>query len=182
MSIGRLGDDSIVFKRKFRWLFFIEDVIKPSTFYNKQGHICKITSRPKMRFNEQEIEHTIEKIHIPAKAEWIPMNITVYDLKDDDYLYKWMTVFYDPKKGIVSPSAEQSNITGPYVIYPKRTARIILLDGHGRNIEQWELQACWPIDIDWGELDMSNSDVLDVKFTLRYDRAILINNSGVATG
>jgi len=68
------------------------------------------------------------------------------------------------------------------LIYPKRTARIILLDGHGRNIEQWELQACWPIDIDWGELDMSNSDVLDVKFTLRYDRAILINNSGVATG
>lgn len=185
MGIGLLGEENTVFKRRFRWLFSISDLINGSGFGSvikyatsqAPGHICKISSRPVLKFNEQEVQHVIETIHLPAKPTWDPISLTLYDLKGDDYLYQWIKAFYDPEEGLVNPAAEDTAFieTNVNIGFPKKLGLLQLLDGHGNEVERWELQGCWPVDINWGLLDFSNSETLDIEIQLRYDRAVLTN-------
>lgn len=187
MGIGSLGEETAVFKRRFRWIFSISDlgnsgprtnsIVKYATV-NSPGHICKIASRPTMTFNEQEVQHVIETVYLPTKPKWNPINITVYDLKGDDYLYQWMKTFYNPEEGFVNPCTENTAfvVNRPTGIgSPKKIGVLRLLDGHGNLLEAWELQGCWPLEINWGNLDFNSDETLDIEFQLRYDRAVLFN-------
>jgi len=185
MDIGRLGSEQAVFKRKFRWLFTVSDygyagqgwqsqgnIVSPGTKKN-DGHICKISSRPSISFNEQEIQHVIETIYLPAKPTWDSIDVVVYDLKGEDYLYRWIKAFYNPETGQANPAAQDTYYNTDISIgYPKKIATLELLDGHGNKIEYWILQGCWPVNITWGEVDYSSSETLDINFSLRYDRAV----------
>ncbi len=181
MDIGQLGSEEAVFKRKFRWLFSLNDyeqredqgdIVKYGD-RDTNGHVAKISSRPSLSFNEQAVQHIIETIYLPAKASWDPIDIIVYDLKGEDYLYKWVKEFYNPELGTVNPVSElTTEFSLASIKYPKKKGTLRLLDGHGNTIEWWDLQGCWPLNIDWGELDYSSSDTLDVNFSLRYDRAV----------
>ena len=173
MGIGALGAEQAIFKRKFRWTFEIIDtggfpvVTYGQGNHNSKTHFCKLASRPSFKFNEQEVQHVSEKVYLPAKPEWDPVNITVYDLRNNDSVYIWLLNFYQPADGIIRPVAAPLGAT-----FPKKIARLYLLDGHGRYIEAWEFQGCWPISINFGDLDYSSSEELTVEFSMRYDRAI----------
>jgi len=176
MSLGRLSNEDVIFKRKFRWTFVLGDyggnlVVSLSNSQYK-GHVCKISARPSITWNPQEVNHIIETVYLPARASWDPINITVFDIAGDDYMYQWMRSFYDPEQGIVHPIGDGSTTAGA----PKKTGLLNLLDGHGSTIESWEIQGCWPENINWGELDYTSSDLVDITFTLRYDRAIIYNS------
>lgn len=181
MDIGRLNDPNVVLKRKFRWVFSIGDLggtehVVTYASSNKNGHICKISSRPVLSFVEQQVQHTIEIINLPGKAEWEPIKVTVYDIAGDSFMYRWLLSFYDPWYGRVSPIAEPiSNLSKP-----KKEGNLYLLDGHGKTIERWLIEGCWPRSIDWGDLDYESSEIASITFDLRYDRAILQDVNGFA--
>ena len=46
-----------------------------------------------------------------------------------------------------------------------------MYSGCGDVMEEWVYSNIWPNNIEWGDLDMSNQDVVTVEMTLRYDRA-----------
>src|ERR1035437_8274110 len=112
MDIGRLGSETAVFKRRFRWLFHLSDLGNVGgagssdpgaivTSSGNTGHIAKLAARPSMTFNEQEVRHVIETVFLPAKAQWNPIEITVFDVNSESYMYQWLKLFYDPELGIV---------------------------------------------------------------------------------
>jgi len=180
MDIGTLSDQSTVFKRKFRWVFVLADTeigsegIVSYGGSTTTGHICKISSRPVLNFDEQQVQHAIEVINLPAKAQWDSITITAYDVSGESFLYKWLISFYDPWFGKVVPMAEPISA----IAQPKKTGFLRLLDGHGTTIEFWTLEGCWPATIDWGDLDYSDSGLSMVSFQMRYDRAILKDPNG----
>ena len=46
-----------------------------------------------------------------------------------------------------------------------------MYDGCGEMLEKWIFENVWPNNIEWGELDMSDSQYVTIDLTLRYDRA-----------
>ena len=156
-----LEDPKVCFKRKFRWLFKIKDVsadgvnaLPPSS-----------SARPNINFKEVNAEHLTETIYFPSKPDWKPVKLTLYDLtKGEHPVIKWMTSLYDPKEGNWEPDVTKY----------KKEATLELYDGCGGKIEEWTYENAWFQSIDFGDLDMGDSEVLTVDLSLRYDRAYIV--------
>lgn len=162
---GGLNDANVCFKRKNRWLFFIDGV-------SAQGTPCLPPfkgGRPSINFKEMEAQHLNETIYFPGKPEWKPINLSLYDLKKSkNVVIDWIKKIYDPSKFSQNwkPSCDGFKI---------RTCKLELYDGCGNTIEGWTFENVWPQSVEFGELDMSSSEVIMIDLQLRYDRAYTIN-------
>jgi hypothetical protein len=164
MGLHPLLVDTIA-KRKFRWIFTI------APFIGKEASMLPPVkgARPNLSFKEFSAEHLNETIYFPGKADWSTLEVSLYDVKpDDNVIYRWMNKIYDPdpKVGFYGPSLGdqgQSNY--------KIDAVLTLYNGCGCAVEEWTYKNAFPLKIDWGDLDMTSSEVCMVDLSLRYDRA-----------
>lgn len=164
------------FKRKFRWMFYIQDIIgdQPrggvNTLPPSQG------ARPSISFKEMELQGLHETISRPSKPSWKTIQLTLYDLKTNtNPVFEWIQRVYDPCGQSTSPSGSSTGNFFPSVGNDLLQAGTLLMyDGCGNILEQWLLEACWPMEVEWSDLDMSDSSYTTIVVTLRYDRAKLI--------
>jgi len=143
-------------KRKNRWVLAVNGL---------DAFTLKTCARPQITFDETVIDFVNVKRYLSGKGTWAPINISLYDP--------------------ITPSAAQKvmewsrlnfeNVTGRmgYAQMYKKTINIKLLDPVGAVVEDWELVGTWPQDINFGDLDYSVSDPVDVSMVLRFDQAIL---------
>ena len=161
---GALNDPDVCFKRKNRWLFKIENV---SAW---EGSPCLPPfkgGRPGLTFKEMDSQHLNETIYFPSKPDWKPINLSLYDIKKkSNPVMDWIKKSYEVKS---TGSTWKPSASG----FKMGTCFLELYDGSGSIIEKWILENVWPNSIDFGDLDMSTSDVVTVDLTLRYDRAYL---------
>ena len=166
MGLGKLGSKSICLKRKFRWLLKIPGI---------SGDVANVlppekSARPSISFKEIEVQHLNETIYFAGKPEWKPISLTLYDLKlNSNPIFEWLKEQYDPgtckDEGTwKAPSPNQ---------WKKSTVHLEIYDGCGNIIEIWVYENVWPNAIEWGELDMANSEYVTIDLTLRYDRAYI---------
>lgn len=158
-----LGDSGTCFKRKFRWLFQIDQI----SALGVQSLPPSKAARPNFGFKETPAEHLNETIYIPTKTEWKTIDLTLFDLKRQKHpVFTWIQKQYDPTNGKwYQPGANG----GPF----KLTANLILYDGCGNSIETWTFDNVWPQNVNFDELDMGDSAYLTCNITLRYDRAYI---------
>lgn len=172
MGIGQLGSSTICFKRKFRWLFKIPEV----TVQNPGMENAEIDmlppekgARPSLSFKEIQAEHLNETIYIPSKPDWKPINVVLYDLKKNkNVVIEWIKKVYNVDSKNANWNISMSDF--------KKNCELEMYDGCGNVIERWIFENCWPNNIEWGELDMSDSSYVTVDLTLRYDRAYIEEN------
>jgi hypothetical protein len=158
-----LSNPETCFKRKFRWLFKIADVSAEGVDALPPSR----GSRPSFSFKEIEVQHTAETIYFPGKPEWKPISLTLYDLKKNvmNPVFAWLSEVYNPQNNsLYKPSCNG---------FKKDEATLELYDGCGNTIETWVFESIWPQAVDFGELDMSQSEVVTCDLTLRYDRAYI---------
>jgi hypothetical protein len=204
MGLGVLGLNSLIFKRKFRWTLAIQYCLgEQSSIKSVAEQFVKTASRPKIDFDETEINYLNGKFFIPGKGTIQEMNVTYYDVAGiiepvvtcsgeaasdpnqipgnintdcscDDYLaagvdglpkigsvFGWIASVYDITDSCqLSMGSRQGDYSG--------TGLLRLYDGCGQTIEAWLLNQLWPKNVDFGELDMSNSETCDINLTLRY--------------
>jgi hypothetical protein len=178
IQMGMFNTASI-FKRPFRFMFTLDNVVgNPNADFLNVKPPSK-TQRPSLSFKDITFEHLTETIHMPGKAEWKPINLSVYDIAGyggnnckvmNNTVYRWIESFYNPQQGNFSYAC---SIT-PGVGF-KRPCFITLYDGGGGLLEQWQFDNAWCQDVNFGDLDMGTSDVMMIDMTLVYDRAYLIN-------
>jgi len=166
MGLGILGGQSICFKRKFRWLLNINDV-------SGNGDGTRVlppekSARPSLSFKEIEAQHLNETVYFAGKPEWKPINLTLYDINPpgQNLVFEWLKGKYDPKEGIWHRPSTNNG-------WKKQKVDLEMYDGCGNIIETWVYENVWPNAIEWGELDMANSEYTTVDLTLRYDRAYI---------
>lgn len=152
-------------KRRFRWLFTVAPYIgkEVSMLPPLKG------ARPNVSFKEYQAEHLNETIYFPGKVEWSTLEVSLYDIKPgDNVIYRWMNKIYNPNptSGFYGPSLEDQGLPAY-----KIDAILTLYNGCGCPVEEWTYKNAFPIKIDWGDLDMVNSEVCMVDLSLRYDRA-----------
>lgn len=155
MSMG-LGSIGNFCKRKFRWSFSVAGVSGASGVLPPSK-----SARPSLSFREMEIKHLTETIYYPARPEWKPISLVLYDTATGrSPVFEWIQQAYDPQSGSWSPV---SNLLSE--------AKLDLYDGCGTIIETWIYEDAWPQVAEFGELDMSSSEIVTCDLTLRYARA-----------
>jgi len=168
MGIGPIGGPSVVFKRKFRWLFSIQTNCtrsggSPAGFVPPT--IVKLAARPNLTIEETEINFLNAKMWIPGKGAWETITVTYYDVGGLGAamapLFGWLATVYDftDYKNLCQSSRQDSY---------GATATLQLFDGCGSEMERWTLGNMWPQAINFGELDYSSSEEVTVELTLRY--------------
>jgi hypothetical protein len=154
--------NNTILKRKFRWLFTIYGL---TNFPEKGVNTLPPSkaNRPALEFKEMEVQHLNETIFYPAKPEWKPITLMLYDIKtNNNPVFKWLKEIYNPQDGTWTPNAQF-----------KRNATLQMLDACLVPVETWVLESVWPQSVNFGELDMGSSEVAIVEVTLRYDRAYM---------
>ena len=164
--MGKMGlefglEKGLYCKRKFRYLFFVEEVSADGT--NALPPLK--SARPNISYKEMSAKHLIEDVSYPAKPDWKPVQLILYDLKKDiNPVFDWIKEIYDPQAGeFKEPNANK------FI----KEARIELYDGCGNRIEGWVFEDVWPQVVNFQDLDMGQSDVLTIGLTLRYVRAFI---------
>jgi hypothetical protein len=160
MGIGRLGFNNVIFKRKFRWTFEVEEVCGGKTL---PKDFVKLAARPNLSIEEQEINYLHAKTWIPGKGAWETITVTYYDVATNTIkpLYDWIASVYEfPDPIRLRMGSSRANYAG--------RARLTLYDGCGNPLEEWVLRDVWPTAVNWGELDFSSSEEVVIELTLRY--------------
>jgi hypothetical protein len=154
-----------VFKRKFRWLFFVDGIVDDGVNALPPDK----ASRPSLSFKEQSFEHLNETIYFPIKPEWKTFSLSIFDVKCKFWPVwdNWLKDFYNPEDGSYLPPIDAGY---------KKDARLELYDGCGEIIEKWKFEKAYPSELDFENLDMSDNGILHINLTLRYDRAYLQKN------
>lgn len=55
----------------------------------------------------------------------------------------------------------------------KRDVELDMLDPSGNCVSKWILKNCMATNVNFGDLDYSNSDLATIQITLRFDYAVL---------
>ena len=174
MGMGKLGGKSLIHKRKFRWLFEIQQL---STDAGSDGtvppHFVKVASRPNLSIEETEINFLNAKTYIPGKATWETITITFYDVTSDDNiaLWSWLATVYNFLNPVtLEQASKRDNYAG--------VAVLTLYDGCGAGLERWSMGDAWPQAVNFGELDYSSSEECTIEVTLRYSNVSYFNLCG----
>jgi hypothetical protein len=168
MGLPMSNGSSRACKRKFRWMFNIPDVCgNPDAGTGGAGVSAlppQRSERPSITFREMSAQHLNETISYPAKPEWKPVVLVLYDVltSGEHPVFKWLRQAYDPRYGDWYPATQREFI---------KLATLNMLDGCGNIVEKWVWENAWPLSLEFGELDMGNHELAVCSLTLRYSRA-----------
>ena len=160
MGIGQLGFKNLVFKRKFRFTFELEDICGSQKV---PKHYVKVASRPNLSVEETEINFLNAKTWIPGKASWETMTVTYIDVATQDAkpLFDWLASVYNFTNPV---TLEQGSSRADYTA----TAILKMWDGCGQLLETWTMKDVWPSGINFGEVAYADSEECTIELTLRY--------------
>lgn len=169
MGLGKLGANTSVFKRKFRWTMEFSNVcyagidIPPS--------YVKSANRPSLTIDETEINFLNGKMYIPGKGTPESTSLVYYDVASADAaaaiapLFTWLSTVYN----ITNPiTLEQSSLLGDTGSYSAEVGILTMYDGCGEAIDEFRYIDPWPTNINFGDLDYASSDECTIELTLRY--------------
>jgi hypothetical protein len=157
-------------KRQNRWLFEIPGVVADDT-PGVDALPPEKSARPNLSFKEMEAKHLIEDVYYPAKPEWKPITITLFDLKKSNHpVWEWIIKVYDPKQGKFWPVIRQGGSQQPKDIFIK-DCYLKMFDGCGNLVETWAFEDSWIQAANFQSLDMGNGNLMTCDITLRYARA-----------
>lgn len=162
---------NITFKRKFRWRMIIPDI--SASGVNSLPPLK--SARPSLSFKDITVEHLNETITFPGKPEWKEVNLTLYDIckGTENVVMTWIRRQYD----LLNCSKWQPCLESP--IFKVAEVYLELYDGCGNVLEKWVFEGIYCKNIEFGDLEMSSSDVILCDLTLKYDRAYIINATAV---
>lgn len=160
-------------KRKFRFEFYIEGV--------SQGGVETLppskAARPGLAFKEIEAVHLAENIFFPGRADWKPIQLSLFDLKKNQHpVWEWIKLYHKVDQTEVRNyfACPQNFFGFSFGGQFKKRAELRLYSGCGDMIEKWVYDEAFPNNIEFGELDHGDSAIVTCDLTLRYSRAYLI--------
>ena len=143
-------------KVKNRFIMYIEGI---------PAYLIKAMSRPQLEFEEIVLDHINVKRYIKGKAAWQPIEITLYDPivpSGAQAVMEWVRLHHE-------------SVTGRdgYSDFYKKDITFNMLGPVGDKVEEWTLKGAMIEAANFGDIDFTSSDPLDITLTLRYDYAIL---------
>ena len=129
------------------------------------AYLIKTTGRPSISFEEVELNHMNVKRFVKGKGTWEPVEITLYDPvvpSAAQAVMEWVRLGHE-------------SVTGRdgYSDFYKKDVTIQVLGPVGDIVEEWTLKQAWIKSANFGTLDQTANDPVEIELSLRYDYAIL---------
>jgi hypothetical protein len=163
-------------KYRFRATFVNFGVSTPTTELTKQVMDIK---RPNINFNPITIDVYNSKIYLQGKPEWQETSI---NLRDDStgavskLVGEQVQKQYDFLEQASAPAG---------VDYKFQLLFEMLDGGNGATtvnvLESWELDGCFLSSVDWGDLNYSTNDPVQIALNIKFDNAVQTRGGGVGT-
>lgn len=139
--------------------------------------------RPKISFEEIQLERYNSRGWIAGKTNWEPVTFTF----ESDISGRALNVFQQQvekqQRSIGVGAGRVFNSASSAQDY-KFAVVVSQLDGDQKVLEQWSYEGAFVTNIDYGDLDYSASESLKIVATFRYDNArqLIIGMNGKAVG
>lgn len=143
-------------KVKARFIMYVEGI---------PAFMIHAGSRPTIAFEDITLDHINVKRKIKGKGEWQDITITLYDPivpSAAQAVMEWIRLSHE-------------SVTGRegYSDFYKKDITINALGPVGDKVEEWTLKGAYIKQAQFGDWSWSESAVVDVQLTIRYDYAIL---------
>lgn len=156
-----IEDNEIMFtnfepKTQNRYIMYLQGI--PS-------YLIKTSGRPSFSFETIEMDHINVKRKLSGKPSWDPLEITLYDPINPSgaqAVMEWVRLQYEPVTGRMG-----------YSDMYKKDITINVLGPVGDKVEEWTLKGAHIETPDFGTLDWSASDPVEISLSLQYNYAIL---------
>lgn len=140
--------------------------------------------KPKLTFEKITLHRYNSVSHVGGKHSFDPVSITI----QDDVLGTAAAVLQaqlQKQQWLIGAEGQWLAAAGEGSLY-KFVTYLDALDGGTTVTEKWTLEGCWIEDIDWGELDYSTGEPVQITVTLSIDHARQnlggYEGPGIATG
>ena len=129
------------------------------------AYLVKTMARPSIAFDTVTLDHINVKRYVKGKAAWQPITVTLYDPivpSGAQSVIEWVRLHHE-------------SVTGRdgYSDFYKKDITFNVLGPVGDKVEEWTLKGAMIEAANFGDIDFTSSDPLDITLTLRYDYAIL---------
>ena len=143
-------------KLKNRFIMQIEGI---------NAYLIKTMNRPQIDSDEVILEHMIVTRYVKGKSRWSTIDITLYDPivpSGAQQVIEWIRLHHE-------------SVTGRdgYSDFYKKNITFNLVGPVGDVVEEWELVGAYIQSHNFGDLDFSASEPVEITLTLKYDYAVL---------
>ena len=128
------------------------------------AYLIKAAGRPSVNLNEITLDHINIKRHLKGKAEWQPIEVTLYDAvvpSAAQAVMEWVRLAHESVTG-----------RNGYADFYKKDITINVIGPVGDKVEEWTLKGAFPMNVNMNSMDWGTQDPLMVNLTIRYDYAI----------
>lgn len=127
------------------------------------AYLIKASAKPSMTNGEVALDHINVQRYVKGKTVWNTIGITLYDAivpSGAQAVMEWVRLHHESATG-----------RDGYSSYYKKDIRLHQLSPLGEVVEEWILKGAFITESNFGSLDWSSEDVVNIEVTLRYDWA-----------
>jgi hypothetical protein len=127
--------------------------------------LIKSSAKPSIANGEITLDHINVQRYVKGKSVWNTIAVSLYDAivpSGAQAVMDWVRLHHESATG-----------RDGYSSYYKKLIKLRQLSPLGEVIEEWQLNGTYIVDANFGTLDWSSEEVVNIELTLRYDWAFL---------
>ena len=162
--ITDLGQNPEFYSNAFSW-----EPVKAHQFIMSMGDIpaflIKSSAKPSIANGEITLDHINVQRYVKGKSVWNTISVSLYDAivpSGAQAVMSWIRDHHESATG-----------RDGYSSFYKKEIKLRQLSPLGEVIEEWVLKGTYIVDANFGTLDWSSEEVVNIELTLRYDWAFL---------
>ena len=171
--------------RQYRWIMAFGGNVD----FDQHVYALKKVDKPKAKIEEITHKYLNHFFYYPGRLSWEPINLTIAAVTNpsvDDTLYKVLAA-----AGYMWPTTEKDTELKTTISKNKfgsaigKNITIKQINSGGVSIEEWNLTNPFFTSVQFGSLDYSSEEIVEIQCTIRYDRAELnakVTAAGTPTG
>jgi hypothetical protein len=159
-----LGTNPEFYSNAFSW-----EPVKAHQFIMSIGDIpaflIKSSAKPSIANGEITLDHINVQRYVKGKSVWNTIAVSLYDAivpSGAQAVMDWIRLHHESATG-----------RDGYSSFYKKEIKLRQLSPLGEVIEEWVLKGTYIVDANFGTLDWSSEEVVNIELTLRYDWAFL---------
>jgi hypothetical protein len=129
------------------------------------AYLIKSSAKPSIANGEITLDHINVQRYVKGKSVWSTLSVSLYDPivpSAAQAVMEWIRLHHESATG-----------RDGYSSFYKKEIKLRQLSPLGEIIEEWILHGTYITDANFGSLDWSTEDVVNIELTLRYDWAFL---------
>ena len=156
-------------KRKFRWFVQLGGADGESLQL-----AAKNVEKPKFEISTTDHKFINHTFYFPGRLTWQPISATFVDIGGDDDISEILSRVitasgYEPPED--AEDCRRSITKQASVEAFGTNFSIKQVDGEGQPVEEWQLTNPWVSKIEYGSLDYTSEDLVEITMTIVYDHA-----------